>query len=345
VSNGTFANRAMLDTCVLYRGGQVTVSPPIDLTMWPPNAYADPVTYTFSFVNFDGNECGNATYTSPHGFSLTIDPPPDAGTTVMADAGIDAPATPTDGGPEMDDAGPPITFGTYTQYNPPGRDSFDVTCPSGESHHFTLDEINITDPAGGACPQFAGILPSASLQLYPGAKDVPGGLSFAITFPPPSPTSGSEAYSPGALQGQKVVYFNCQIPAAMETCVDGVKDGTETDQDCGGPQVPSKMFCGQCPPRCQPMAACICDNDCLPGVHCGVDPMSGMRKCGLPGVHFPACAYIDPPLNCPDAGPGDGGGTGGGGTGGGGTGGGGTGGAPPDAGSDAGDAGDAAADG
>jgi hypothetical protein len=331
VSNGRFMNRAMLDTCFLMRGGQVTVTPPIDLTMFPPSPYADPVQYTFSLVNYDGNECGNIAYTSPHGFSLTIDPPPDAGTTAMTDAGIDASMTPADGGPEMDDAGPPIPFGTYTQYNAPGRDSLDVTCPSGNSFHFTLDEIDITNPDAGACPQYASILPSASLQIYLGGTDTPGALSLAINFPPPSPTSGSEAYPPGPLEPQTVVYFNCQIPAAMETCVDGVKDGEETFQDCGGPQQPSMMYCGQCPPRCAVMQNCICDGDCMPGLNCGVDPMTGMRVCGATGIHFPVCSYTDPPLNCPDAGPGDAGGTGGGGTGGGGTGGG-----PTDGGQDSG---------
>jgi hypothetical protein len=280
---------------MLFGGGQVTVDPPIDLMMFPPSAYADPVVYKFSFVNFDGTTCGSATYTSPHGFSLTINPPPDAGTTAMAAMS-----------PEIDDAGAPISFGTYTQYNPPGRDSFDVTCPSGESHHFTLDEINITDSDAGACPQFAGILPSASLQLFLGGTDTPGALSFAITFPPPSPTRGSEAYPPGTLQGQKVVYFNCQIPAALETCMDGMKDGAETDVDCGGPQVPSRLYCGNCPARCQAMQQCICDGDCDEHLVCAVNPMSGMRQC-FPqdaGVakDFPTCSYADPPLPCVDAG-------------------------------------------
>jgi hypothetical protein len=297
VSNGSFQTRAMLDTCTLYAGGQVTVTPPLDLTMWPPSAYAAPTTYALTFINFDGSTCGSATYTSPHGFSLTINPPPDAGTTLMTttDAALDT----MDGGLEMDDAGPPITSGTYTQYNPPGRDSFDVTCPSGESHHFTLDEINLTAPDAGACPALADTLPSASLQVYLGGVGTAGALSFAITFPPEAeafPDSGL------ALQGEKVIYFNCAIPAALETCVDGVKDGVETDVDCGGSQVPSMRNCGNCPARCQAGQQCICDGDCDEHLVCAVNPMSGMRQCAPQdaGVtkDFPTCSYKDPPLPC-----------------------------------------------
>jgi hypothetical protein len=306
-SNGSFQKRAMLDTCILDTGGQVTVSPPIDLTMFPPSPYADPISYTFSFVNLDGTECGSATYTSPHGFSITIDPPYDAGTTAIADAGGDASLaasafTNGDGGP------PFISYGTYTQTNPPGRDSVDVTCPTGDSFHFTLDELDIANPDGGDCPHFAGIMPSASLQIYPGGVDVPGAVSFAIAYPPAPPPTGSDAYQVGGppLEAVKVVYFNCAIPPAQETCMDGVKDGFETDVDCGGPQMPSMLFCRNCPPRCATMQQCLCDGDCGANLVCAVNTMTGMRQC-MPadagvGEDFPTCGYTDAPPSCPDAG-------------------------------------------
>ena len=81
------------------------------------------------------------TYTSPHGFSFTIDAPPDAGTTAVdrrrpghlpRRRRCEAPAS---------------RSATYTQTFAPGRDAFDVTCPSGESHHFNLDEILQARPA------------------------------------------------------------------------------------------------------------------------------------------------------------------------------------------------------
>jgi hypothetical protein len=194
--------------------------------------------------------------------------------------------------------------------NRPGRDAFDVTCPSGESHHFTLDEINVAAPDAGACPQLASIVPSASLQVFRGGVDVQGAMSFALLYPPASPTTGSETYPVGGppLQGDRVVYFNCSIPAAVETCMDGVKDGSETDVDCGGPQVPSTLYCGHCPARCSAMQQCICDDDCDANLSCAVNTMTGMRQC-MPadaGVHmdFPTCGYSNTPVSCPDAGAG-----------------------------------------
>ena len=85
--NGTFLNRAMLDTCVLYAGGSVTVDPPLDPTMWPPGLLDTPVTYTFTFTASDGNACGTATYTSAHGFSITVNGAGGGGTTSGAGGG------------------------------------------------------------------------------------------------------------------------------------------------------------------------------------------------------------------------------------------------------------------
>src|SRR5271170_2603945 len=42
--NGAFLMRTPLSMCILSQGGTVSVAPPIDLTMWPPNPLADPVT-------------------------------------------------------------------------------------------------------------------------------------------------------------------------------------------------------------------------------------------------------------------------------------------------------------
>jgi hypothetical protein len=329
VSNGSFLMRAMLDTCIIDTGGQVTFSPAIDLTMYPPSIFADPITYTISFMNGDGSTCGNATYTSPHGFSITIDPPPDAGTTAVTP---DAAAPP----PVASDAGTPMPYGTFTEVIPPGRDAFTVTCPSGEMHYFNLDEVDGPPaPDGGdssRCPEFEDIVPEASLQVYLGGINTPGAVSFAIVYPPLS----SVVYPDGGppLAPDRVVYFNCSIPAQPETCADGVQDGTETDVDCGGPQDPSPDLCGQCPPRCEVAQQCLCDSDCAEGLLCTVDAMSGMRECTMPPTttaNFPHCSWDNNAVITCAPGTtsgldGGGGGTGGGGTGGSGTGGGGGGG-------------------
>ena len=51
-----------------------------------------------------------------------------------------------------------------------------------------------------------------------------------------------------------------------------MKDGAETDVDCGGPSV------NGCPTRCVGGQGCLCNDDCASDV-CFVDPTSGMRKC------------------------------------------------------------------
>jgi hypothetical protein len=339
ITNGSFVMRAMLDMCIIDTGGSVTFSPAIDLTMFPPSIFADPITYTITFVNADSTTCGVATYTSPHGFSIAIDAPPDAGTTaVTPDASADAAAPPV-----SSDAGTPMPYGTFTQVIAPGRDAFNVTCPSGESHYFNLNEVSGPPaPDGGdssRCPEFEQIVPQASLQVYLGGVDRPGAVSFAIVYPPLG--SGSPYPDGGPpLPPDRVVYFNCAIPAQAEICADGMKDGSETDVDCGGPQIPSQTQCGTCPPRCKMQQQCICDADCdeTQNLVCAVNTMSGMRQCTTTTgatSSFPHCAWK------PDAGftcaPGTTAGTGGGGTGGGGTGGSGTGGG--DGGTDGGDGG------
>jgi hypothetical protein len=306
VSNGSFVMREKLDMCILNAGGTVAFDPPIDLTMFPPSIFADPITYTITITNPNGDPCGTMTYTSPHGFSVTINPPPDAGTTAVNDAG---PAVFPDGG----DAGTGLAFGTYTQTFAPGRDAFDVTCPTGEAHHFNLDEI-LGPPGedGGAtsqCAALVNVIPAASLQIFLGGVDTAGGLSFAITWPPTNfaegvpyfPDGGPTAADGGVIADTAVVYFNCAIPGAMETCADGVKNSFETDIDCGGPQQPSMDFCTSCPLRCEVGQQCLCDADCdvAGGLQCTTNPMSGARQCEVPDAgtsdagphHFPTCSW------------------------------------------------------
>jgi hypothetical protein len=264
--NGSFLNRAMLDVCFLAMGGQVVFDPPIDPTMIPAAADAGPVTYTIKIMQPDGNECGFATYTSEYGFSMTVNSPPNV--------------------PDAGDGGVYNAYGTYTQATTAGSDAFDVTCPSGETHHLNLDEVvGQVAPDGGAtssCPGFSPLLPSASLQIAVGGIDTPGAVSLAISYPPtppvayPSTTNLEQIPSP-PLTPTRVVYFNCTVPAALEPCIDGVKDGEETDVDCGGPTVFSKTQPGgTCPARCVAGQQCLQDSDCA-GTKCAV--VMGMRVC------------------------------------------------------------------
>jgi hypothetical protein len=54
--------------------------------------------------------------------------------------------------------------------------------------------------------------------------------------------------------------------------MDGMKDGAETDVDCGGPSV------NGCPARCMGGQACNCNADCSSN-RCFVDPTNGTRRC------------------------------------------------------------------
>jgi hypothetical protein len=302
-SNGAFPLRAMLDVCIIGSGGQVVFDPPIDLTKIPPSPLDLPTTYTIKLIKGDGTECGKLGYTSPHGFSITIDAPPDAGAT--SDGGVTLPAPLVDGGV--------LEFsGSYTQVIAPGRDVFDVTCPSGESHHFNLDEVNgplAADGGGQAspCAVFAQIVPNARLLIYPGGINTLGSVSFAVDYPPVTGTfpDKSDILNPKKTTPVKpdtIVYFNCSVPAAPETCNNLIKDVAETDVDCGGPQLLAPnptCLKGNCPRRCDPGQLCLCDGDCstLANSRCVVDGKTGMRKCEDPmtavsgSTSVGACTY------------------------------------------------------
>ena len=199
---------------------------------------------------------------------------------------------------DWSDAGAPVFTGTYSQVIAPGSDVYNVTCPTGEAHTFNLDEVdgpaNAADGgAYSACPGLSPIVPSASFQVYPGAIDQPGAMSFAIYYPNPClpPQDAGIVSSEPTQSPDKVVYFNCTIPAAPETCADGMKNGAETDVDCGGPYLPSKCMPGNCPARCMAGQACLVDCDCAPGDKCLVDSMTGMKTCKLSNVAQAACPY------------------------------------------------------
>ncbi len=320
--NGSFLSRTMLDTCILSQGGTVKVDPPIDPTMWPPGELATPVTYTFTLATADGNTCGTATYTSPHGFSIAINgtggSPSGAG-----GAGGSASASSSSGAPiNVDkivactaglpadteaDGGAHIFSGTYSEVIAPGADLFNVTCPNGESHVFNLNEVDgpPTQADGGpfsACPGLSPSVPSASFQVFLGGVDQVGALSFAIRYPnhcvpPDAGIVSSEPTQPP----DTVVYFNCTIPAKPETCFDGVQDGAETDVDCGGPFLPSKCLPGACPARCVSMQKCAVNCDCADGFACTVDPTMGTKTCN-PGTRGDCTGLFAPDPNATGSG-------------------------------------------
>ncbi|APR81445.1 Hypothetical protein A7982_06794 [Minicystis rosea] len=278
--NGTFLGRDKLDVCFIGAGGQVVFDPPLDLTMIPPPLLAPPTTYKVTFKRPNGTTCGNATYTSAHGFTFTIDAPPDGGaSTTTGDAG----ASTADAG----DAGTSLPFGTYSQVIEPGRDAFDATCPSGETHHFNLYEVegSSTTADGGSrstCPRVSDLVPRAAFAINPGDVLAPGAVSLTIYWPPIDPSvkypdnaDASLAAEGPSIPAEAVTYFNCLIPAKAEPCLNGQKDGAETDVDCGGGENRTG-----CPARCGDGQGCNVDCDCDPGMLCNV--VAGVRVCGAP---------------------------------------------------------------
>lgn len=282
-SNGNFLSRDALDVCFIGGGGQVVLDPPIDLKLLglPPDPANPPKPQMIKIKDFKGAECGSFSFGSTFSFSVTINPPegvdPDAG---CGDAGSDA----GDGG--TCDIDKP--FGTYSQTLTTGGNTtstVDVVCPNNTGEHFfELQEINGQQGAS-ACPQLAPFQPAAQFTIVPGGINQAGSVSFAITWPP-SEEGIYPDFSTQTVQDQTpkdwtidgspvtVVYFNCAIPPAPEICINGVKDGTESDIDCGG--VESKPGC---PARCADGQACVndCDCDVSAGLLCMVD--MGTRKC------------------------------------------------------------------
>ena len=270
--NGQFLTRKALDICFIAGGGQVVIDPPIDLLNYPPPLLSTPITYKMTFLRDNGSECGSASYTSPHGFSFTINAPPDAGASdagpILGDAG---------------DAGPRLPYGTFTQVIQPGSDAFDSTCPSGESHHFNLVEVSgasFTDDGGSerTCPLFERLVPQASLVINPGGVNVPGAVSFTIFWPPVGTTypDGALVKTGTPIDPVPVTYFNCSIGAAPESCRNGIQDPNETDKDCGGAELKPG-----CPARCGDGQLCVTDCDCDPALVCNV--VEGIKLCGVFG--------------------------------------------------------------
>jgi hypothetical protein len=280
VSNGSFVARDKLDVCFISGGGTVTFDPPLDLTKFPAPLLDAPITYKMTFTGINGAECGNTTYVSPHGFSVTINDPT-GGTGAGGSGAGGGLVTIVDGG----DGGPGKPYGTYTQVIPAGGDAFTATCPNGESHRFNLYEVEgerITDDGGyrSSCPSVDGLVPKAAFVVNPGGIGVSGAASFAIYWPPVGagatyPDGVDATLDPAGkpIAAAPIVYFNCSIGAAPKVCFNGAKDGAETDVDCGGTEISNG-----CPLRCGDGQLCITDCDCGSGLACIVK--SGTRVCG-----------------------------------------------------------------
>lgn len=232
VKAGQFLARDKLDLCILTEGGQVVVEPPIDLANPPPDNL-EPI--TFKLINSDATECGKIEFGAKYDFSITIngDPPP-------AD-GSDPPESAVEGG-------------TFSMRGGDSSDILETSCP-GSTGSFTFDRLQVT-----RCDQYEDILPHAEIDFNAGGIDQAGVIRLYVYYPPQEGELSGAAPVP-------VNYFECIIPPAPQPCQNGVKDGSETDVDCGG---------SFCPTKCQDSQSCISDSDCASNV-CGL--VMGIKMC------------------------------------------------------------------
>jgi len=238
LKSGQFLTRDNLSLCILDQGGQILIDPPIDLNS-PPPFNPDPLTFTF--INPDATKCGSLEFNAEYDFSLTItpDPPPDDGSPP----------------PESDVAG-----GVFSMTGGKDTDSLATTCPSGASYNF--DRLQIT-----RCDDVEAILPHVQLDFNAGGIEQTGVVRLFVYYPPQDGSVDDPAHPPTPVP---INYFDCVIPAAPPPCQNGVKDGSETDVDCGG------SFCTT---KCEDGQSCIQDNDCASNV-CGLT--MGIKQCKGP---------------------------------------------------------------
>jgi hypothetical protein len=255
----TFASRDKLDVCFLGNGGQVVFDPPLDLAEFPLKKVS------FKRIDALAKECGSVTFDGQYSYSVTVDG--------CSDADTDAGATKCTDGTVAAGAGrSEVAGGTVAITTPEGRDVYDVSCADGTKHHFNRLDTE-------KCPDHAQLLPRAELESNAGGQPDPnetdtgviegfaGSISFRVYYPPTQPTLDAEGIVADT-QPEAVEYFNCEIPAAAPLCFNGVKDGAETDVDCGG-AVCTKNQCGE-------GQACIQSSDCSSGMCALTD---GLRKC------------------------------------------------------------------
>lgn len=292
---GKFAARETLDICFLTEGGQVVFDPPLDVAAFPPKSIA------FKRLDARAEECGSFTYSGEFSYSVTINPCVQPGndtgaggsgggggaggaTAIAQCENANAGGGSATGGGGDESAG--VDGGTVTVVTPEDRATLDVSCSEGTQYHFNRLE------AEAKCGGYDTLLPRAILKTSLGKQPPPeadpndldgynGFISFSIHYPP---IVGSEegggaggggdggAGSDAAPSAEVVEYFNCEIPAPLPLCFNGVKDGTETDVDCGGTL---------CTARCGDGQSCIKGgNDCADGFECVI--VDGFSKCAAP---------------------------------------------------------------
>jgi hypothetical protein len=229
---GAFLDRTDLTQCIkaqAFGSGLITFDPPLDPTTFPLTSVG------FTVLDRKGVLCAEGSMSGTNAYSVTIQP------VSAADAGASGPIT--------DD----ITGGAFSISVPEGRNQLAVSCPGG-LETFTFNTLVLQ-----GCAELEPFVPTAILDSSPGippqvdgAQGTPGFVRLRILYPPDDPNVDGAVPS-------VVEYFNCSIPAPPHPCNDGMINGDETDQDCGG-SCATKCGEGQ---NCNTNADCA-SNNCAP---------------------------------------------------------------------------------
>lgn len=233
---GDFSSPYMLDSCA-YSGStppdgvvtQVTFDPPIDMSKL--SSYTGGI----ATLSINGTQCGIIEFDDNDKVSVALDVYP-----ILPDPDV---ACETSG---TQFCGSSFSNIPIIPENPNASSTqMKTTCPDGTT--FTFERFQVDQQ----CPDQAGLLPKAKLIIMPNGVDKPGTLTLSIK------------YSTDVTR----TYVKCNIPAQPPPCANGIKDGLETDVDCGG---------GSCVAKCDNDSACLKNEDCN-SLKCLV--VDGIKKC------------------------------------------------------------------
>lgn len=238
---GDFSSPYMLDSCA-FSGASPPDGVVTQVTFEPPIEMAKLSSYTggIATLSINGTQCGVIEFDREDKVSVALDVYP-----VLPDP--DVPCE-TSGAQFCGSSysNIPLVDETPTQ----SQTLMKTTCPDGTS--FTFDRIQVDQQ----CADQAGFLPKAKLIVMPNGVDLAGKLTLAIQY----------------TTDIKRTYVQCNIPPQPPPCENGIKDGLETDVDCGG---------GSCATKCENDKSCLNNSDCASD-NCQV--VAGIRKCqpGMP---------------------------------------------------------------
>jgi hypothetical protein len=243
---GTFDTRDSLAKCTLTDSNvppnvvtQVDFDPPIELTKLP-------YTGGTAKLTINGVQCGTIDFGENEKLAVALDPFP-----LLTDPAATCETSDTQfcGSSFSNTPIPPET--------PEQSDMLmSSKCPDGTTFKFDRRQIE------QQCADQSGFIPKTQLVIVPNGIKNEGDL--------PGTGEGSVTLSIKYTSDKTLTYVSCKILAQLPACANGVKDGVETDVDCGG---------GVCD-GCGDEQGCISGTDCASGM-CAVE--AGIKKCSGSG--------------------------------------------------------------